>query len=64
MIRKIRKSDLKDDFFTLLAQLSGELSEYNVDKMWSDYMSNTSLTTFVDVVKEVGMPSRFQPHRS
>jgi glucosamine-phosphate N-acetyltransferase len=58
MIREIQKSDLNDHFFTLLAQLSGEVSSYDPDILWMEYQKNPNHVTFVEDVKEVGKPSR------
>jgi len=58
MIRQIKKTDLTDSFFSLLAQLSGEVASYDVDYLWGEYSKNSNHITFVDEVKEAGKPSR------
>lgn len=58
MIRSIKKTDLDNSFFSLLAQLSGKLGEYDIDKIWSRYTHSTNQTTFVDEVKEAGKKTR------
>jgi glucosamine-phosphate N-acetyltransferase len=57
MIRQIKKTDLDNSFFSLLAQLSGEVTLYNRDMLWNEYAKNPNHITFVDEVKEVGKPS-------
>ena len=54
MIREIIKSDLNDDFFSLLAQLSGNVTSYDSDYLWNEYTKNSNHITFVDEVKEAG----------
>lgn len=54
MIREIKRVDLDDAFFSLLAQLSGEVTLYNRDMLWNEYAKNPNHITFVDEVKEVG----------
>jgi glucosamine-phosphate N-acetyltransferase len=54
MIRQIKKTDLDNSFFSLLAQLSGEVTLYNRDMLWNEYTKNPNHVTFVDEVKEVG----------
>lgn len=58
MIREIKKTDLNDNFFTLLAQLSGEVTLYNRDMLWDEYTKNPNHITFVDEVKEAGKPAK------
>ena len=58
MIREIRKTDLNNGFFSLLAQLSGEVTSYDVDYLWGEYSKNSNHITFVDEVKEASKPSR------
>ena len=48
MIREIKKSDLNDDFFTLLAQLSGKVSVYDPEEMWETYNADKNCITFVN----------------
>lgn len=57
MIRQIKKTDLNDSLFSLLAQLSGEVTSYNPDHLWGEYSLNPNHITFVDEVKEVGKPA-------
>lgn len=57
MIREIKRVDLDDAFFSLLAQLSGEVTLYNRDMLWNEYTKNPNHITFVDEVKEVGKPA-------
>lgn len=57
MIREIIKSDLNDDFFSLLAQLSGNVTSYDSDYLWNEYTKNSNHRTFVDEVKEAGKPA-------
>lgn len=40
MIREIKKTDLNNSFFTLLAQLSGQLTSYDPDILWNEYTKN------------------------
>tara|TARA_R110002020_G_scaffold48085_1_gene137301 strand:- start:124 stop:555 length:432 start_codon:yes stop_codon:yes gene_type:complete len=54
MIREIIKSDLNDGFFSLLAQLSGQVTSYDPDYLWNEYTKNSNHITFVDEVKEAG----------
>ncbi len=54
MIRRIKHSDLNNDFFSLLSQLSGEITYYHPDMLWNEYTKNPNHVTFVDEVKEVG----------
>jgi glucosamine-phosphate N-acetyltransferase len=54
MIRPIKKTDLDNSFFSLLAQLSGEVTLYNRDMLWNEYTKNSNHVTFVDEIKEVG----------
>ena len=54
MIREIIKSDLNDDFLSLLAQLSGQTTSYNPDLLWNEYTKHSNHITFVDEVKEAG----------
>jgi glucosamine-phosphate N-acetyltransferase len=54
MIREIKKSDLNDDFFTLLAQLSGKVSVYDPEEMWETYNADKNCITFVDEVIKSG----------
>ena len=54
MIREIIKSDLNDGFFSLLAQLSGQVTSYDPDYLWIEYTKNSNHITFVDEVKEAG----------
>ena len=58
MIREIRKTDLNSPFFSLLAQLSGEVTSYDVDHLWNEYTKHSNHITFVDEVKEVGQQGR------
>ena len=58
MIREIRKTDLHNPFFSLLTQLSGEVTSYDVDELWERYSQNDNHVTFVDVVKEAGQQER------
>jgi glucosamine-phosphate N-acetyltransferase len=58
VIRQIKRTDLNDDLFSLLAQLSGKLGEYDIDKLWSRYTHSTNQSTFVDEVKEAGKKTR------
>ena len=58
MIKEIRKTDLNNSFFSLLAQLSGEVTSYDVDYLWGEYTKNSNHITFVDEVKEAGKPAR------
>lgn len=58
MIREIKKTDLNDNFFTLLAQLSGEVTLYNRDMLWDEYTKNPNHITFVDEIKEAGKPAK------
>tara|TARA_A100001515_G_scaffold129703_2_gene116527 strand:+ start:468 stop:899 length:432 start_codon:yes stop_codon:yes gene_type:complete len=58
MIREIRKTDLSNGFFSLLAQLSGEVTSYDVDYLWNEYTKHSNHITFVDEVKEAGKPAR------
>tara|TARA_R110000765_G_scaffold117255_1_gene210781 strand:+ start:168 stop:599 length:432 start_codon:yes stop_codon:yes gene_type:complete len=57
MIRPIKKTDLDDSLFSLLAQLSGEVTSYDVDHLWNEYTKNSNHITFVDEIKEVGKPA-------
>jgi glucosamine-phosphate N-acetyltransferase len=57
MIRQIKKTDLDNSFFSLLAQLSGEVTSYDVDYLWGQYSKNSNHITFVDEVKEAGKSS-------
>ena len=57
MIRQIRKMDLDNSFFSLLAQLSGEVTSYNRDMLWNEYTKNPNHITFVDEIKEAGKPA-------
>ena len=57
MIRERKRVDLDDAFFSLLAQLSGEVTLYNRDMLWNEYTKNPNHITFVDEVKEVGKPA-------
>lgn len=54
MIREIKKTDLNNSFFTLLAQLSGQLTFYDSDILWNEYTKNPNHITFVDEIKEAG----------
>ena len=54
MIRQIKKTDLTDSFFSLLAQLSGEVTSYDLDHLWNEYTKNPNHITFVDEIKEAG----------
>lgn len=58
MIREIKKTDLNNPLFTLLAQLSGRLTSYDSDILWNEYTKNPNQITFVDEVKEAGKPAR------
>ena len=58
MIREIRKTDLSNGFFSLLAQLSGEVTSYDIDYLWNEYTKHSNQITFVDEVKEAGKPAR------
>jgi len=58
MIREIEKTDLNESFFSLLAQLSGKVTSYDVDKMWGEYSTTPNHVTFVDVIKEAGKDER------
>tara|TARA_Y100000592_G_C5264287_1_gene218822 strand:- start:19 stop:450 length:432 start_codon:yes stop_codon:yes gene_type:complete len=58
MIRKIKHSDLNNDYFSLLAQLSGEVTSYDIDYLWNEYTKHSNQITFVDEVKEAGKPAR------
>jgi glucosamine-phosphate N-acetyltransferase len=53
MIRQIKKTDLDNSFFSLLAQLSGEVTLYNRDMLWNEYAKNPNHITFVDEVKDI-----------
>ena len=44
MIREIFKSDLTDDYFLLLSQLSGTLTDYSVYNMWEAYLKGSGKT--------------------
>ena len=44
MIREIIHTDLTDDYFLLLSQLSGVLTSYNVYNMWEAYLKGSSKT--------------------
>ncbi len=57
MIREIKKTDLNNSFFTLLAQLSGQLTSYDPDILWNEYTKNSNHITFVDEIKEAGKPA-------
>lgn len=57
MIREIKKTDLNNSFFTLLAQLSGQLISYDSDILWNEYTKNPNHITFVDEIKEAGKPA-------
>jgi len=57
MIREIKKSDLTDHFFSLLPQLSGEVTSYDSDILWNEYTKNPNHITFVDEIKEAGKPA-------
>lgn len=57
MIRELRKTDLNNSFFTLLAQLSGQLTSYDSDILWNEYTKNPNHITFVDEIKEAGKPA-------
>ena len=57
MIREIRKTDLSNGFFSLLAQLSGEVTSYDIDYLWNEYTKHSNQITFVDEVKEAGKPA-------
>lgn len=57
MIREIKKTDLNNSFFTLLAQLSGQLTFYDSDILWNEYTKNPNHITFVDEIKEAGKPA-------
>jgi glucosamine-phosphate N-acetyltransferase len=58
MIRQIKKTDLDNAFFSLLSQLSGEVTSYDVDHLWGEYSKNSDHITFVDEVKEAAKPAR------
>jgi len=58
MIRQIKKTDLNNNFFSLLAQLSGEVKAYDIDSLWGEYTKNPNHITFVDEVKEAGKPAK------
>jgi glucosamine-phosphate N-acetyltransferase len=58
MIRPIKKTDLDNSFFSLLAQLSGEVTSYDVDHLWNEYMKNPNHITFVNEIKEAGKKTR------
>ena len=57
MIREIKKTDLNNNFFTLLTQLSGQLTSYDSDILWNEYTKNPNHITFVDEIKEAGKPA-------
>jgi glucosamine-phosphate N-acetyltransferase len=57
VIREIKKTDLNNSFFTLLAQLSGQLISYDSDILWNEYTKNPNHITFVDEIKEAGKPA-------
>jgi len=57
MIREIKKTDLNNDYFLLLSQLSGEVTYYHPDVLWRDYTKNLNHITFVDEIKETGKPA-------
>ena len=57
MIRQIKKTDLDNSFFSLLAQLSGEVTSYDLDHLWNEYTKNPNHITFVDEIKEAGKPA-------
>jgi glucosamine-phosphate N-acetyltransferase len=57
VIREIKKTDLNNSFFTLLAQLSGQLTSYDSDILWNEYTKNPNHITFVDEIKEAGKPA-------
>jgi len=57
MIREIKKTDLNNNFFTLLTQLSGQPTSYDSDILWNEYTKNPNHITFVDEIKEAGKPA-------
>ena len=57
MISEIKKTDLNNNFFTLLTQLSGQLISYDSDILWNEYTKNPNHITFVDEIKEAGKPA-------
>jgi len=57
VIREIKKTDLNNNFFTLLTQLSGQLTSYDSDILWNEYTKNPNHITFVDEIKEAGKPA-------
>ena len=58
MIRTVKKTDLDNSFFSLLAQLSGEITYYHPNHLWGEYTKHSNYVTFVDVVKEAGKQER------
>lgn len=58
MIREIEKTDLNESFFSLLSQLSGKVTSYDLDKMWDTYSTTPNHVTFVDIIKEAGKDER------
>jgi glucosamine-phosphate N-acetyltransferase len=58
MIRELRKSDLTKDFFVLLEQLGGATRKYDVDDLWSKYLSGISRAfVFLQGDKVIGTAS-------
>ena len=48
MIREITPQDLNDKYFSLLSQLSGEVSEYNPKQLWDSYIEmKPNIMTYV-----------------
>ena len=58
MIREITHSDLNNNYFSLLSQLSGEITYYHPDILWEEYCKNKNHITFVDEIKEAGKPTK------
>jgi len=60
MIREIKESDLKRDYFELLSQLSGDVKPHNVYNMWEAYLSGSSKTfVFVEGDDVIGTATIF-----
>jgi len=58
VIREITHSDLNNNYFSLLSQLSVEITYYHPDILWEEYCKNKNHITFVDEIKEAGKPTK------
>lgn len=58
MIRELCKEDLTPSFFRLLSQLGGDTKRYNIDDLWSKYLSGIAFTfVFTEKDKIMGTAS-------